>query len=117
MDGPTGTVNLNADDALTFTEMAGIVGRPVLNSGKRFSQGLAGLIGKADDYESVPDLINLFLHYPLGDTRKLREDFGFRCAYSSADAVADMTARKSRTPQKSMIQPHVVRSNRRTCLS
>lgn len=91
LGGPTGTVNLNADDALTFTEMAHIVGRPVLNSGKRFSQGLAGLIGKADDYESVPDLINLFLHYPLGDTRKLREDFGFRCAYSSADAVADMT--------------------------
>lgn len=91
LGGPTGTVNLNADDALTFTEMARIVGRPVLNSGKRFSQELAGLIGKANDYESVPDLINLFLHYPLGDTRKLREEFDFRCAYSSADAVADMT--------------------------
>ena len=31
------------------------------------------------------------MHYPLGDTRKLREEFGFTCAYSSADAVADMT--------------------------
>lgn len=91
LGGPTGTVNLNADDALTFTEMAHIIGRPVLNSGERFSQGLAGLIGRVDDYESVPDLINLFLHYPLGDTRKLRGEFGFRCAYSSADAVGDMT--------------------------
>jgi len=91
LGGPTGTVNLNADDALTFTEMAHIVGRPVVNSGKRFSQLLANAIGKVHNYESVPDLIELFLHYPLGDTRKLHEEFSFTCAYSSADAVADMT--------------------------
>lgn len=90
LGGPTGTVNLNADDALTFTEMARIVGRPVLNSGAGFSKMIAGLIGKAANFESVPDLIDLFLHYPLGDTAKLRNEFGFTCAYSSADAVADM---------------------------
>ncbi|QLL09857.1 NAD-dependent epimerase/dehydratase family protein [Mycobacterium vicinigordonae] len=91
LGGPTGTVNLNADDVLTFTEMAHIIGRPVLNSGKRFSRLLAAGIGKVRDYESVPDLVELFLHYPLGDTRRLREEFGFSCAYSSAEAVADMT--------------------------
>ncbi|MGV0577839.1 NAD-dependent epimerase/dehydratase family protein [Mycolicibacterium elephantis] len=91
LGGPTGTVNLNADDALTFTEMAHIIGRPVLNSGERFSRMVAGLIGRAGNLESVPDLIELFLHYPLGDTRKLKEQFGFQCAFSSADAVADMT--------------------------
>ncbi len=91
LGGPTGVVNLNADDALTFTEMARIVGRPVVNSGERFSRMLAGLIGKARNYESVPDLIELFMHYPRGDTRKLREEFGFTCAYRSAEAVADMT--------------------------
>ena len=90
LGGPTGTVNLNADDALTFTEMAHIVGRPVLNSGERFAQALAGIIGKAERLESVPDLIKLFLHYPLGDTKRLREEYGFTCAYSSAEAVADM---------------------------
>ena len=97
LGGPTGTVNLNADDAPTFTEMAHIVGRPVLNSGERFSRSLAGLIGKARNYESVPDLIELFMHYPLGDTRKLHEDFGFTCAFSSADAIADMTDWSSST--------------------
>jgi nucleoside-diphosphate-sugar epimerase/phosphohistidine swiveling domain-containing protein len=91
LGGPTGVVNLNADDALSFTEMARIVGRPVVNSGARFSRSLAGLIGKARNYESVPDLIELFMHYPLGDTRKLHEEFGFTCAYTSAEAVADMT--------------------------
>jgi nucleoside-diphosphate-sugar epimerase/phosphohistidine swiveling domain-containing protein len=95
--GPTGTVNLNADDALTFTEMAHIVGRPVVNSGERFSRLLANLVGKARNYESVPDLIELLMHYPLGDTRKLREEFGFTCAYSSAEAVADMTDWSSST--------------------
>ncbi|MCX2930631.1 NAD-dependent epimerase/dehydratase family protein [Mycobacterium sp. CVI_P3] len=91
LGGPTGTVNLNADDALTFTEMAQVVGRPVVNSGKRFSRMLARTIGRAENFSSIPDLIELFLHYPLGDTRKLREDFGFSCAYTSAEAVADMT--------------------------
>jgi nucleoside-diphosphate-sugar epimerase/phosphohistidine swiveling domain-containing protein len=90
LGGPTGTVNLNADDALTFAEIGHLVGRPVVNSSKRFSRLVAGLIGKAGNYESVPDLIELFMHYPLGDTRKLREEFGFACAYSSAQAVADM---------------------------
>jgi nucleoside-diphosphate-sugar epimerase/phosphohistidine swiveling domain-containing protein len=91
LGGPIGIVNLNADDALTFTEMARVVGRPVINSGERFSQLLANLIGKVHNYESVPDLIKLYMHYPLGDTRRLREEFGFACAYSSAEAVADMT--------------------------
>jgi nucleoside-diphosphate-sugar epimerase/phosphohistidine swiveling domain-containing protein len=91
LGGPIGVVNLNADDALSFTEMARIVGRPVVNSGARFSRSLAGLIGKARNYESVPDLIELFMHYPLGDTRKLHQEFGFTCAYTSAEAVADMT--------------------------
>ena len=75
----------------SFTEMGRVVGRPVVNTGARFSRMLAGLIGKARNYESVPDLIELFMHYPLGDTSKLHEEFGFHCAYSSADAVADMT--------------------------
>ncbi len=91
LGGPTGTVNLVADDALTFSEMARIVGRPVINSGRRFSRMIAGAIGRSANYESVPDLVELFMHYPLGDTRKLTEEFGFRCAYSSADAVADMS--------------------------
>lgn len=97
LGGPTGTVNLNADDALTFTEIAHIVGRPVVNSGKRFSRLLASVIGKARNYESVPDLVELFMHYPLGDTRTLREEFGFTCAYSSAEALADMTDWSSST--------------------
>ena len=96
LGGPTGTVNLNADDALTFSAMARIIGRPVLNSGVRFSRLLADVVGRADNYESVPDLIELFMHYPLGDTRRLRDEFGFTCAYSSADAVADMTDTSSR---------------------
>ncbi len=90
LGGPTGTVNLNADDALTFTEMARIVGRPVVNSGERFSEMIAGLIGKVENFSSVPDLIKLFLHYPLGDSNRLRHEFGFTCAYSSAEAIADM---------------------------
>lgn len=91
LGGPTGPVNLVADDALTFTEMAQIIGRPVLNSGAAFSKQLANLVGKIPSTESIPGLLDLFMYYPLGQTRRLHEDFGFECAYSSADAVADMT--------------------------
>lgn len=97
LGGPTGTVNLNANDALTFTDIGHIVGRPVLNSGERFAKTIAGLIGRAERLSSVPDLIELFLHYPRGNTRRLRDEFGFTCAYSSADAVADMTDWSSST--------------------
>ncbi|WP_197520528.1 NAD-dependent epimerase/dehydratase family protein [Mycobacterium sp. E2479] len=91
LGGPTGTVNLNADDALTFTEIADIIGRRVVNPGKGFTRLLASSIGRAETYESMPDVIELLRHYPLGDTCNLRETFGFTCAYSSAEAVADMT--------------------------
>lgn len=90
LGGPTGPVNLVADDAVTFTEMARIVGRPVVNSGAEFSRQVARLIGKVPSAESIPGLLELFMHYPLGETRRLRDDFGFTCSYSSADAVADM---------------------------
>jgi nucleoside-diphosphate-sugar epimerase/phosphohistidine swiveling domain-containing protein len=91
LGGPTGPVNLVADDALTFTEIGHLVGRPVVNSGAGFSRQIANLVGKIPNADSIPDLLELFMHYPLGDTRRLREDFGFTCSYSSADAVADMT--------------------------
>ncbi|OBK96473.1 hypothetical protein A5645_08505 [Mycobacterium asiaticum] len=91
LGGPTGTVNLNADDPLTFAEIADIVEKPLVKSGKRFSRALASLIARTSRFDSVPDRIKLLSCYPLGDTRKLRQDFGFTCAYSSAEAAADMT--------------------------
>ncbi|MGW8815593.1 PEP-utilizing enzyme [Gordonia terrae] len=90
LGGPTGPVNLVADDALSFTEIGRLMGRPVLNCGERFATIAAELVGRAPAADSVPDLIDLFLHYPIGDTRRLREEFGFECAYSTADSVTDM---------------------------
>jgi nucleoside-diphosphate-sugar epimerase/phosphohistidine swiveling domain-containing protein len=92
LGGPTGPVNLVADDALTFTEIGHLLGRPVINAGAALPTRLANLVGRLplSKIESVPGVLDLFLHWPLGETRRLREDFGFTCSYSSADAVADM---------------------------
>ena len=90
LGGPAGPVNLVADDALTYTEMAQLVGRRAITSSPRFAKQLVKLLGKLPSAESLPDLLELMTHYPIGDTRRLREDFGFTCAYSSAEAIADM---------------------------
>ncbi|MFE9322580.1 NAD-dependent epimerase/dehydratase family protein [Nocardia sp. NPDC052278] len=90
LGGPTGAVNLVADDPVTWSEIGRLVGRPVLNIGKRAARTLVGPMGWIPQVHQMPDLLELFLHYPLGDTARLKNDFGFTCAYSSAEAAADM---------------------------
>ncbi|WP_433598229.1 NAD-dependent epimerase/dehydratase family protein [Nocardia sp. CA-135953] len=90
LGGPTGAVNLVADDAVTWTEIGGLVGRPVVNIGRGPARGMVRPVGLIPRVRQMPDLLELFLHYPLGDTTRLKNEFGFTCAYSSAEAIADM---------------------------
>lgn len=86
----TGPVNLVADDVLTWEEMAPYAGRRSLATPVPLVIGAAKAVGRLwPAAKTTPDLLGLFLHYPIGDTRRLREDFGFTPAYSSAEALAD----------------------------
>lgn len=86
----TGAVNLAADDALTWSEVARLAGRPAIPTPLSVLfpalRAAARLIPAA---RSAPELFDLFVHWPLADTTRLREEFGFRLAFSSAEAIAD----------------------------
>lgn len=85
-----GAVNLAADDVLTWTEVARLAGRPALPTPPRILVPAVRAMSKvASVARSAPELIDLFLHWPRADTNRLEEGFGFRLAYSCAEAIAD----------------------------
>lgn len=85
-----GAVNLAADDQLTWPEVARLARRPVLPTPPRLLvPAVRALSRVASVARSAPELFDLFLHWPLADTTRLRQDFGFELAYSSAEAIAD----------------------------
>lgn len=85
-----GAVNLAADDELTWPEVARLARRPVLPTPPRLLvptvRALSRILPAA---RSAPELFDLFLHWPVADTTRLRQEFGFELAYSSAEAIAD----------------------------
>lgn len=85
-----GAVNLAADDELTWKEVARLARRPALPTPPRLLvPAVRALSRVASVARSAPELVDLFLHWPLADTARLRRDFGFELAYSSAEAIAD----------------------------
>lgn len=85
-----GAVNLAADDELTWTEVARLARRPALPTPPRLLvPAVRALSRVASVARSAPELLDLFLHWPMADTTRLRRDFGFVPAYSSAEAIAD----------------------------
>ncbi|MGW8815582.1 NAD-dependent epimerase/dehydratase family protein [Gordonia terrae] len=86
----SGPVNLAPADSLTWREIAEIAGRPVLHTPIGPLQTLVrGLARVAPVARSAPELFDLFAHWPLADTTRLTEDFGFVPAFSSREAISD----------------------------
>jgi nucleoside-diphosphate-sugar epimerase/phosphohistidine swiveling domain-containing protein len=85
-----GAVNLAADDELTWFEVARLAGRPALPTPPwLLVPAVRGLSRVASVARSAPELFDLFLHWPIADTTRLKVDFGFELGYSSAEAIAD----------------------------
>ncbi len=85
-----GAVNLAADDVLTWAEVARLARRPAAPTPPRLVVPAVRAISRiARVARSAPELIDLFLHWPIADTTRLKEDFGFRLGYTSAEAIAD----------------------------
>ncbi len=90
-----GAVNLAADDILTWTEVARLAGRPALPTPPRVLAPAVRALSKiAPVARSAPELLDMFLHWPIADTTRLKKEFGFDVAYSSSEAIADL-GRKS----------------------
>ena len=85
-----GAVNLAADDVLPWAEVARLARRPAAPTPPRLVVPAVRAISRiARVARSAPELIDLFLHWPIADTTRLKEDFGYRLGYTSAEAIAD----------------------------
>ena len=89
LDDRTGTVNLAADDRFSLERFGELLGRravrvpaAVLRAGIRAMWTLR----LADTNPAAMETLRAF---PSADTTRLRDDYGFRCVWSSADAVID----------------------------
>jgi hypothetical protein len=91
----TGPVNITGAGSLTMREIAAIIGRPLVKVPERVLQTAIGAAWKLGVSELAPGEIGGLLYMPIVDTTRLREDWGFTCAWSSRAALGDM-ARASR---------------------
>lgn len=74
MEPITGVVNLAADDALPLDRVAELLGKRLVRLPRAAAARLA------------PECL---APWPIADTTRLREDFGFHCAWTNEDAVVD----------------------------
>lgn len=85
-----GPVNIAADDVLSWADVARLARRPPAPTPPGFSVPAMRVMSKvAPVARSAPELFDMFLHWPVADTTRMKEDFGFRLGYTSAEAIAD----------------------------
>lgn len=85
-----GAVNLAADDVLTWAQVARLARRPAAATPPRLVVPAVRAVSRiAPVARSAPELIDMFLHWPIANTTRMKEDFGFRLGYTSAEAIAD----------------------------
>lgn len=85
-----GPVNVAADDALTWTDVARLARRLAVPTPARvLVPAMRALSRVAPVARSAPELFDMFLHWPIADTTRMKNDFGFRLGYTSAEAIAD----------------------------
>jgi nucleoside-diphosphate-sugar epimerase len=86
----SGAVNITGAGSLTMREIAGVIGRPLIRVPERALAAAVGGAWKLGVSELAPGEIGGLLYMPIVDTTRLREEWGFECAWSSRDALEDM---------------------------
>jgi hypothetical protein len=71
-------------------EIAAVIGRPLIRVPERALAAAVGGAWKLGVSELAPGEIGGLLYMPIVDTTRLREEWGFSCAWSSRDALEDM---------------------------
>lgn len=86
----SGAVNITGAGSLTMREIAGVIGRPLIRVPERVLQAAIGAAWKLGVSELAPGEIGGLLYMPIVDTTRLRDAWGFSCAWSSRAALEDM---------------------------
>jgi nucleoside-diphosphate-sugar epimerase len=86
----TGPVNITGEGSVTMREIAEIIGRPLVEVPERILQKAIAAAWRLGVSELAPSEIGGLLYMPIVDTTRLRDDWGFTCAWSSRAALEDM---------------------------
>ncbi|MGH2793927.1 MAG: PEP-utilizing enzyme, partial [Actinomycetota bacterium] len=84
-----GPVNLAADDVLTNAQLARIVGKRIVTVRESSVRKVLSFLWERELVEVDPDALEGLRWMPVVDTTKLREEWGFRPAWSSAGTAED----------------------------
>ncbi|WP_067656483.1 NAD-dependent epimerase/dehydratase family protein [Nocardia harenae] len=85
----TGPVNLATTDTTTMPEIAELLGKPYITVPRSALRRTAGMLWRAHASSLDPGAIEAFTDFPCVRTERLRDEFGFQCAWTSRDAVLD----------------------------
>lgn len=96
LGGPTGPVNLAADDELDMRRLAELTGRRYVELSEDAALKLVKAMFRLGASEVDPEAMAALRDFPIVDTTRLREDWGFDLAWSSAATARDMARAGSR---------------------
>lgn len=87
VDAPvTGTFNVAGDGALPMTEIAALLGKPVLRLPAWLLRGVLALLRPLGLSRYGPEQVDFLRYRPVLDNRRLKEEFGYRPVMSSREA-------------------------------
>ncbi|AEF37838.1 UDP-glucose 4-epimerase GalE4 [Mycolicibacter sinensis] len=86
----SGPVNVAGEGSLTMREIADVMGQTVLPVPETALRKGIAAAWKFQLAELAPAELGALLYMPVVDTTRLREEWGFSCAWSSRDALFDM---------------------------
>ena len=88
--GPPGPVNVAPDDLLPLPEIARLLGKPYVEVSHERLMTAVRFAWKHDLADITPGEAAAISYLPKVDTTRLREEWGFRCAWTTAEGVVDL---------------------------
>lgn len=87
----SGPVNLAAPDTITMRDIAEILGKRYVEVAPDRADKVLSFLWDRGWFSLDPGAVEAFLNFPLVETDCLKEEFGFRCAWSSRQCVEDFS--------------------------
>lgn len=85
----SGIVNVAADGVITMREVADIQGKRYVELPPERVAAVLGFLFDQGWISLNPGAIEALMYFPIVDTSRLREEFGFRCAWTADQCVED----------------------------
>ncbi|HEV7535654.1 MAG TPA: NAD-dependent epimerase/dehydratase family protein, partial [Acidimicrobiia bacterium] len=88
--GPSGPVNVAPDDLLPLPEIARLLGKPYVELSHERVMTAIRFAWKHDLADITPGEAAAISYLPKVDTARLRDEWGFHCAWTTAEGVTDL---------------------------